>query len=273
MPKRSMWRVAQFDTLRLRLIKIAARVVEMKTMIRVRLPTSCPAQDILRFALGRIPRLVTCDRRGMRPQTFTDVPSTRKPPHPSDRLRLQAGADDPRPKRRRNSKKSPEPSLQPCANSSKRCIKRVSSGREATNFIPATLRRCFRCGNPCGNASAYCALVRLGKALWPVNGLPMLLFPAMHGPATRVKHVVAVSLPKWAMLCVWQARSMQAAVTNRPRWLGQLLLPLSGGINDGVAESHRCVAPLDAPPTSPRVAPQIARGFFLHPGLAPICRC
>ena len=51
--------VAQFDTLRLRLIKIAARVVEMKTMIRVHLPTSCPAQDILRFALGRIPRLVT----------------------------------------------------------------------------------------------------------------------------------------------------------------------------------------------------------------------
>ena len=57
--KRSMWRVAQFDTLRLRLIKIAARVVEMKTMIRVHLPTSCPAQDILRLALGRIPRLVT----------------------------------------------------------------------------------------------------------------------------------------------------------------------------------------------------------------------
>lgn len=59
MPKRSMWRVAQFDTLRLRLIKIAARVVEMKTMIHVHLPTACPAQDILRFALGRIPRLVT----------------------------------------------------------------------------------------------------------------------------------------------------------------------------------------------------------------------
>jgi hypothetical protein len=59
MPKRSMWRVAQFDTLRLRLIKIAARVVEMKTMIRVHLPTSCPGQDNFRFALGRIPRLVT----------------------------------------------------------------------------------------------------------------------------------------------------------------------------------------------------------------------
>jgi len=59
MPKRSMWRVAQFDTLRLRLIKVAARVVEMKTMIKVHLPTSCPAQDILRLVLGRIPRLVT----------------------------------------------------------------------------------------------------------------------------------------------------------------------------------------------------------------------
>ena len=58
MPRRSMWRVAQFDTLRLRLVKIAARVVEMKTMIRVHLPTSCPAQHILYYALGRIPRLV-----------------------------------------------------------------------------------------------------------------------------------------------------------------------------------------------------------------------
>jgi hypothetical protein len=59
MPKKSMWRVAQFDTLRLRLIKIAARVVEMKTMIRVHLPTSCPGQQILHYALGQIPRLVT----------------------------------------------------------------------------------------------------------------------------------------------------------------------------------------------------------------------
>jgi hypothetical protein len=59
MPKRSMWRGAQFDTLRLRLIKVAARVVEMKTMIRAHLPTSCPVEDILRLVLGRIPRLVT----------------------------------------------------------------------------------------------------------------------------------------------------------------------------------------------------------------------
>jgi Transposase DDE domain group 1 len=59
MPKKSMWRVAQFDTLRLCLVKIAARVVEMKTMIRVHLPSSCPAQQILHYALARIPRLVT----------------------------------------------------------------------------------------------------------------------------------------------------------------------------------------------------------------------
>jgi hypothetical protein len=59
MPKRSLWRVAQFDTLRLRLLKIAARVVELKTMIRLHLPTACPDQAILRAVLGRMPRLVT----------------------------------------------------------------------------------------------------------------------------------------------------------------------------------------------------------------------
>lgn len=42
-----------------RLIKIAARVVEMKTQIRLHLPTSCPDQRILRIVLDRIPRLVT----------------------------------------------------------------------------------------------------------------------------------------------------------------------------------------------------------------------
>jgi hypothetical protein len=59
MPKRSLWRLAQFDTLRLRLIKIAARVVELKTQIRLHLPSACPDQTILRVVLGRIPRLVT----------------------------------------------------------------------------------------------------------------------------------------------------------------------------------------------------------------------
>lgn len=58
-PKRSSWRTAQFDTLRLRLVKIAARVVEMKTAIKIHLPTSCPDRQFLRIALARIPRLAT----------------------------------------------------------------------------------------------------------------------------------------------------------------------------------------------------------------------
>ena len=59
MPRASSWRVAQFDTLRLRLIKVAARIVEMKTKIKVHLPTSAPDQSILHLVLGRLPRLVT----------------------------------------------------------------------------------------------------------------------------------------------------------------------------------------------------------------------
>jgi hypothetical protein len=51
-------RAAQFDTLRLRLIKIAARGVEMKTMMRIHLPTTSPAQAIVPLALSRIPPLV-----------------------------------------------------------------------------------------------------------------------------------------------------------------------------------------------------------------------
>ena len=58
MPARSSWRVAQFDTLRLRLLKIAARVVEWKTRVMVHLPSACPDQAILRLVLERLPRLV-----------------------------------------------------------------------------------------------------------------------------------------------------------------------------------------------------------------------
>ena len=59
MPKRSSWRVAQFDTLRLRLIKVAARIVETKTKIKIHLPTSAPDQAIWHLVLRRLPRLVT----------------------------------------------------------------------------------------------------------------------------------------------------------------------------------------------------------------------
>jgi hypothetical protein len=59
MPKRSAWRVAQFDTLRLRLVKLAARVVALKTRIMLHLPSACPDQAIMRLALGRLPRLIS----------------------------------------------------------------------------------------------------------------------------------------------------------------------------------------------------------------------
>lgn len=44
-PKTSFWREAQFDTLRLGLIKVAARVTEMRTRIKLSLPTSFPYQE------------------------------------------------------------------------------------------------------------------------------------------------------------------------------------------------------------------------------------
>ena len=57
-PRRSAWRTVQFDTLRLRLLKIAARIVEMKTKIKLHLPTACPVQPALALILTRTTRLV-----------------------------------------------------------------------------------------------------------------------------------------------------------------------------------------------------------------------
>ena len=72
----------------------------------------------------------------MRPQTFTHVPSTRKPL--SLRLRLQAGADEPRPNVGEVQKNHPNPA-QPCANSSKSCIKRASAAKSASADLTLTL--------------------------------------------------------------------------------------------------------------------------------------
>jgi hypothetical protein len=49
----------QFDTLRLRLIKLAARIVELKTLLKIHLPSSAPDQAIFAMLLSRLPRLVT----------------------------------------------------------------------------------------------------------------------------------------------------------------------------------------------------------------------
>jgi hypothetical protein len=52
-PRRSHLSYAEFATMRLRLIKIAARVVEGAARIRVFLPTACPDRDVFRALAGR----------------------------------------------------------------------------------------------------------------------------------------------------------------------------------------------------------------------------
>ncbi|MBU6298638.1 MAG: IS1380 family transposase [Alphaproteobacteria bacterium] len=52
--KRSPLSVAEFATLRLRLIKIAARVIEGAARIRVFLPTACPDRAVFRQIAGRL---------------------------------------------------------------------------------------------------------------------------------------------------------------------------------------------------------------------------
>jgi Transposase DDE domain group 1 len=47
---------AEFNTLRERLIKIGARVIERLARIRIQLPTSCPEAELFRtIALGLAP--------------------------------------------------------------------------------------------------------------------------------------------------------------------------------------------------------------------------
>lgn len=48
-PKRLPWRRAQFDTLRLHLVKLAGTIVEKKTRIVMTLPASCPRQSLIRL--------------------------------------------------------------------------------------------------------------------------------------------------------------------------------------------------------------------------------
>jgi hypothetical protein len=56
-PRTSFWRDAQFDTIRLCLIKVAARVTEMVTRIKIALPSSFPYQIGFAMLAGRIPKL------------------------------------------------------------------------------------------------------------------------------------------------------------------------------------------------------------------------
>jgi Transposase DDE domain group 1 len=56
-PKGSFWRDAQFDTIRLALIKVAGRVTERATRIRIALPSCYPHQDSLALLAARTAKL------------------------------------------------------------------------------------------------------------------------------------------------------------------------------------------------------------------------
>src|SRR3954465_12263120 len=57
LPKRPPRPPPAFEPSRLPLIKTAARVEELKKRIRIRLPTACPDQPILRLCVERLTRL------------------------------------------------------------------------------------------------------------------------------------------------------------------------------------------------------------------------
>ena len=54
MPKRSIWRGATFETIRRVFVKIACRVEEKKTRIKLALPVSYPQASMLAAITGAI---------------------------------------------------------------------------------------------------------------------------------------------------------------------------------------------------------------------------
>jgi hypothetical protein len=56
-PRTSFWRQAQFDTIRLCLIKIAGRVTERVTRIKIALPSTFPYQAGFTNLAARIAKL------------------------------------------------------------------------------------------------------------------------------------------------------------------------------------------------------------------------
>ena len=53
-PKRSRWRTATFETIRSSFLKIAVRVEQLKTRIKLSLPSACPHAPMIALVLGRI---------------------------------------------------------------------------------------------------------------------------------------------------------------------------------------------------------------------------
>ena len=53
-PKRSRFRTATFETIRRTFLKIAVRVEQLKSRIKIALPTACPQRSMLILLMGRI---------------------------------------------------------------------------------------------------------------------------------------------------------------------------------------------------------------------------
>ena len=53
-PKRSRFRTATFETIRRTFLKIAVRIEQLKSRIKIALPTACPHRQMLALLMGRI---------------------------------------------------------------------------------------------------------------------------------------------------------------------------------------------------------------------------
>src|SRR5258708_28942871 len=67
-PRTSFWRDAQFDTIRLCLIKVAGRVTEMLTRIKIALPTAYPYRAAFAMLAAQVVNLPPCTMRLRAPQ-------------------------------------------------------------------------------------------------------------------------------------------------------------------------------------------------------------
>jgi hypothetical protein len=91
MPKSSALRVIQFDTLRLRLVKLAARVVELKTQIKIHLPSSAPEQAVFAMPLTTVCPASSPDRRGVCPRNHPFRANFQRLPDPNPRTPPRRG--------------------------------------------------------------------------------------------------------------------------------------------------------------------------------------
>ena len=56
-PRRSLWRKATFETLRRVFLKVATRIEELKSRVRIALPSACPYRSAFIAMAGRIAAL------------------------------------------------------------------------------------------------------------------------------------------------------------------------------------------------------------------------